>query len=478
MSAAPSLAPQVQVSQQPSRRRWVALAFIALAQLMIALDATIVSIALPSAQAALGASDADRQWVVTAYTLAFGGLLLLGGRVADTLGRKRAFVIGLAGFALASVIGGAAPNFGVLVAARAMQGAFAALLAPTALSLLAISFTQPRERATAFAVYGSIAGSGAAIGMLLGGALTQYLSWRWCLYVNLPIAVAAAIGGWSVVPDSTSRARSSFDVPGAVLVTGGLVALVYACTEAATSGWSSGIAVGLLVISAAMLVLFVVREARTANPLLPLRILADRNRGGAYVTVGLGVAGMFGAFLFLTYYMQVVLHYTPLQAGLAFLPITIASQAGSWLIARRLLPRLAPRTFMVPAALVAAAGMALLTQMQVGSGYLSLILPAEILLGLGISSLMVPAFSLATLGVDQREAGVASATVNTAQQIGASLGTAVLNTIAAGATAGFAGPRLAALVHGFAVATGWGAVVLVLAAITSGVLITAGPLKR
>ncbi|TMB78289.1 MAG: MFS transporter [Chloroflexi bacterium] len=203
---------------------------------MIALDATIVSIALPSAQATLGASDADRQWVVTAYTLSFGGLLLLGGRIADFAGRKRAFLIGLAGFAVASMIGGAAPTFAVLVAARALQGAFAALLAPTALSLLAVTFTKPRERATAFAVYGSIAGSGAAIGLLLGGVLTQYLTWRWCLYVNLPVAIAAAIGGWIVLPPTSGpRARAGFDVPGVALATGGLVALVYACTEAVRS---------------------------------------------------------------------------------------------------------------------------------------------------------------------------------------------------------------------------------------------------
>src|SRR5947209_15556742 len=237
MTAAP--AEQTWVPAQRDRRRWVALAFIAVAQLMIALDATIVSIALPSAQAALGASDADRQWVVTAYTLAFGGLLLLGGRIADYLGRKRAFMIGLAGFALASVAGGAAPNFAALVAARAAQGAFAALLAPTALALLATSFTQARERATAFAVYGSIAGSGAAIGMLLGGALTQYLSWRWCLYVNLPIAVVAAIGGSMVLAPSKSRSRPTFDMLGALLVTGGLAALVYACTNVVAFGWSS-----------------------------------------------------------------------------------------------------------------------------------------------------------------------------------------------------------------------------------------------
>ena len=478
MSAAPAVDQQSGDVPQASRRRWLALAFIAVAQLMIALDATIVSIALPTAQAALHASDADRQWVVTAYTLAFGGLLLLGGRVADYLGRKRAFLIGLAGFSLASIIGGAAPDFAVLVAARALQGAFAALLAPTALSLLAVTFTEPQERATAFAVYGSIAGSGAAIGMLLGGALTQYLSWRWCLYVNLPIALIAAVGGSMVLAPSKSRSRPTFDMLGALLVTGGLAALVYACTNVVAFGWSSLSVTGFLVGSAVMLVLFVVRESRAATPLLPLRILADRNRSGAYITVGLGLAGMFGAFLFLTYYLQVVLLYPPLQAGLAFLPITIASQAGSWLIARQLMPRIAPRLFMVPAALVAVAGMALLTQLHVDTGYLSLVLPAEVLLGLGISSLMVPAFSIATHGVDPREAGVASAMVNTAQQVGASLGIAVLNTIATSATAGFAGAHSVALVHGFSVATAWGAAILLLAALTSGFLITAKAPRR
>ncbi|HEX2647650.1 MAG TPA: MFS transporter, partial [Candidatus Dormibacteraeota bacterium] len=398
-------------------RRWAALAFIALAQLMIALDATIVSIALPSAQSALHASDADRQWVVTAYTLAFGGLLLVGGKIADQLGRKRAFLIGLAGFALASVAGGAAPSFGALIAARAAQGAFAALLAPTALSLLATSFTEPRERATAFAVYGSIAGSGAALGMLLGGALTQYFSWRWCLYVNLPIAVAAAMGGASVLPSSIARRASGYDLPGVLLVVGGLVALVYSTTQAK-----------FVVASAVLLALFVLRELRTAQPLLPPPVVLDRNRGGAYLAVGLAIAGMFGAYLFLTYYLQVVLRFTPLQAGLAFLPITVASQAGSWLIARRFLPRVSPRALMAPGALIAAAGLALLTQLHTGSGYLTLVLPAELLLGLGLSTAMVPAFSTATFGVDPRQAGVASAIVNTTQQVGASLGTALLNT--------------------------------------------------
>lgn len=452
-------------TERASSSRWMALGFIAVAQLMIALDATIVSIALPSAQRSLAASDADRQWVITAYALAFGGLLLVGGRVADLLGHKRAFLLGLAGFAAASAIGGAAPNFGILVAARAMQGTFAALLAPTALSLLAVSFREPRDRATAFAVYGSIAGSGAALGMLLGGVLTQYLSWRWCLYVNLPIAVAAAVGGWIYIAPSAGRGRPAIDWIGIVLSSAGLVSLVYG---------SSTRSAGLLAAGAALFALFAIRESRTESPLLPLRILADRNRAGAYVTVALAVGGMFGAYLFLTYYFQVVMRYTPLQAGLAFLPITVASQGGSWLIARRLVPRVPPRMLTAPAALLAAAGIALLTQLHVNGDYLTLALPAELLIGAGISSAMVPAFSLATLGIDPREAGIASATVNAANQIGASLGTVVLNTIAVGATAAFAGPRPEALVHGFAIATAWAAGALAAAAVAAALLITAG----
>ena len=458
---------------QPVERRWTALVFIALAQLMIALDATIMSIALPSAQGSLHASDADRQWVITAYTLTFGGLLLLGGRVADRFGRKRSFLVGLAGFALASALGGWAPTFTILVLARALQGAFAALLAPTALSLLAITFTEPAERAKAFAVYGAIAGSGAAAGMLLGGVLTEYLTWRWCLYVNVPIAVAAAAGGWAVLKGGIAQGRPGFDLVGAFLGTGGLVALVYACTRAVGEGWSSATVLGLLAASGALLVLFVLRQSRAAQPLLPLRIVFDRNRGGAYLAVALGLAGMFGAFLFLTYYLQVVLRFSPVQAGLAFLPMTLASQAASWLVARPLMPRLQPRALMVPGGLLAAAGMALLTQLQTDSGYLSLVLPAEVLLGVGTACVMVPAFSVGTLGVDRREAGAAAATVNTAQQVGGSLGTAVLNTIAASATATFATAGAAALVHGYQAASGWGTGILALGALLAVVLINA-----
>jgi len=469
----------------PAERRWLALAIIALAQLIAALDATIVSIALPWAQRALGASDAERQWVITAYTLAFGGLLLTGGRIADTIGRKRTFLIGLAGFALASAIGGSAGTFGVLLAARAAQGAFAALLAPTALSLLAVTFSEPRARARAFALYGAIAGSGAAIGLLLGGVLTQYLNWRWCLYVNVPIAVIAAIGGWRVLGGDRPAATPRFDIPGIVLGTGALVALVYACTRAVSDGWRSAAVIALLAASAVLSIAFVIRESRTSAPLLPLRIVLDRNRGGAYLTAAFTIAAMFGAFLFLTYYLQVVLRYSPVQAGLAFLPLTLASQVGSWGIASVLMPHVPARAIMAPGALVAAAGMIVLSQISAGGGYATHVLPAEILIGIGVACVMAPAFNVGTFGVNPRQAGVAAATVNAATQAGASIGTAVLNTIAAGATAAYlAGSRpssellRAGLVHGYSVATVWAAGSLLAAALVSLTLITAGRQAR
>jgi len=479
----------LQLAEETTRgsvdRRWMALAIIALAQLMIALDATIVSIALPWAQRDLGASDAERQWVITAYTLAFAGLLLLGGRIADTIGRKRTFIIGLAGFALASAVGGSAGSFLLLLGSRAAQGAFAALLAPTALSMIAVTFTQPRERARAFALYGAIAGSGAALGLLLGGVLTQYFGWRWCLYVNVPIAVAAAVGGWRILSGGGGGHGQRLDIPGLFFATGGLVAIVYACTQVVSSGWGSGIVIGFLVTGVVLLCAFVVREARTNAPLLPLQIVLDRNRGGAYLAAAFAIAGMFGAFLFLTYYLQVVLRYSPVEAGLAFLPLTLASQAGSWGIASILMPRVPARWIMAPGALTAAAGMLILTQIQVDSGYLTHVLPAEILLGIGIPCVMAPAFNIGTRGVDPRQAGVAAATVNTATQIGASLGTALLNTIAASATVAYlAGLRPStgvinqALVHGYAVAAAWAAGVLVLGAITTAVLIDAQTGRR
>jgi EmrB/QacA subfamily drug resistance transporter len=461
-------------------RRWLALVCISMAQMMVALDATIINIALPSAQHALHIADAQRQWVITAYTLAFGGLLLLGGRLADTLGRRRTFLAGLVGFAAVSAAGGAAVNAGTLLAARAAQGAFAALLTPTALSLLALTFTEARERAKAFAVFGAIAGTGGAIGLLLGGVLTEYLDWRWCLLVNVPIAAAAVVLGGRVLPHVPARRGATFDLPGVVLGTGGLVALVYGLSRAAVTGWSAPVAVGALGTGAALLGLFALREARTDDPLLPLRILRDRNRAGAYLAIGLTVIGMYGLFLLLTYDFQVVLGYSPARAGIAFLPLSAATFVSSSTLSARLLPRVPPRLLIVPGLVVAAAGMATLTGLRVDGGYAGHVLPAELLLGIGVGAVFVPAFSLATAGVQPREAGVASAVANTAQLVGASVGTALLNTVAAAATAGYLGATVHSglshqdgLVHGYATAAGWAAGILLLAAAAAGLLVDA-----
>ena len=461
-------------------RRWLGLACVATAQLMVALDATIINIALPSAQRALSISDPQRQWVVTAYTLAFGGLVILGGRVADTIGRRRAFLIGLAGFAAASAAGGAAPTFGVLLAARAAQGACAALLAPTALSLLAVTFTQARDRAKAFAVFGAIAGTGGALGLLLGGVLTEYLDWRWCLFVNVPIAGATLIAGRRVLPVMAAQRGQRLDLRGAVLITAGLVLFVYGLSNAAAKGWAAPGTVLCLLAGVTLVAAFLAAQARIAAPLLPPRILADRNRGGAYLGIGLAVVAMYGLFLLLTYDFQVVLRYSPVRAGLAFLPLSAAVLVSSTLISRALLPRLAPRQLMVPGLLAGAAGMAILATLHAGAGYSAHVLPAEIVLGLGMGAVFVPAFSTATQGVGPRDAGVASAVAGTAQQIGASVGTALLNTIAAAATASYlaAEPHAslaAALVHGYGRAAEWAAAILVAAAVAVGLLVTAGP---
>jgi EmrB/QacA subfamily drug resistance transporter len=473
------------------RRRWIALVFVSLAQLMIALDATVMNIALPSTQSALGFSDADRQWVITSYTVAFGGLLLLGGRVADYAGRRRAFLIGLLGFAGASALGGAAPNLTVLATARALQGGFGALLAPTVLSLLSVTFTTPADRARAFAVFGAIAGGGGAIGLVLGGALAD-VNWRWCLYINVPIAIVAAAGGLSVLGDgrpgggsawvvrgartSGRRGHDSLDVPGALLATGGLVALVYGCGEAALHGWTSAQVVGPIVGGVLLLAVFAFVETRVASPLLPPRIMRDRDRVGAYLSVASAVAGMLGMFLFLTYYLQVVLGYQPVRAGLAFLPLSIAVLLSAQL-ASRVLPHVQPRVLIVPGLVAAALAMLLLATLSTGSGYPSRVLPAEIVLGLGMGCVFVPAVNAATQRVDPRDGGVAAAVVNTSQQIGGSVGVAVLNTVAITATASRlrSGPHTDALIHGYAVAAVWAAAILLAGAMHAAVLVSARP---
>ncbi|MFE7619047.1 MFS transporter [Streptomyces sp. NPDC057496] len=471
----------------PDPSRWKALAFIALAQLMVVLDATIVNIALPHAQTDLDISDANKQWVITAYALAFGGLLLFGGRIADLWGRKRTFVVGLIGFALASALGGAAQNQAMLFGSRALQGVFGALLAPAALSLLAVMFTDAKERAKAFGIYGAIAGGGGAVGLILGGFLTQVLDWRWTFFVNIPFAAVAAAGAYFVIREpSGSRNRSSLDVPGVVLSALGLVSLVYGFTRAETAGWSDGLTIGMFVASGVLLLAFVVTEARVKSPLLPLRVVLDRNRGGVYLSLGLAIIAMFGLFLFLTYYLQVVKGYSPIRTGFAFLPMIAGMITGSTQIGARLMTRVPARKLMGPGFLAAAVGMLLLTQLEIDSSYVGLILPAQLLLGLGMGTAFMPAMSLATHGVEPRDSGVASAMVNTSQQVGGAIGTALLNTIAASAATAYADShaalgatapellKLQSMVHGFTGAIWWAVGILLVAAAIAVTFINAG----
>ncbi|MFD8847741.1 MFS transporter [Streptomyces sp. NPDC059604] len=471
----------------PDPSRWKALAFIALAQLMVVLDATIVNIALPHAQTDLDISDANKQWVITAYALAFGGLLLFGGRIADLWGRKRTFVVGLIGFALASALGGAAQNQAMLFGSRALQGVFGALLAPAALSLLAVMFTDAKERAKAFGIYGAIAGGGGAVGLILGGFLTQVLDWRWTFFVNIPFAAVAAAGAYFVIREpSGSRNRSSLDVPGVVLSALGLVSLVYGFTRAETAGWSDGLTIGMFVASGVLLLAFVVTEARVKSPLLPLRVVLDRNRGGVYLSLGLAIIAMFGLFLFLTYYLQVVKGYSPIRTGFAFLPMIAGMITGSTQIGARLMTRVPARKLMGPGFLAAAVGMLLLTQLEIDSSYVGLILPAQLLLGLGMGTAFMPAMSLATHGVEPRDSGVASAMVNTSQQVGGAIGTALLNTIAASAATAYAEShaalgatapellKLQSMVHGFTGAIWWAVGILLVAAAIAVTFVNAG----
>lgn len=466
-------------------RRWWTLTTVALAQLMVVLDSTVVNIALPSAQTDLGFTNGERQWIVTAYSLAFGSLLLLGGRLSDLIGRKRTFIIGLIGFALASALGGAAGSFGMLVFARALQGAFGALLAPTALAVLTTTFTVPKERARAFGVFGAIAGAGGAIGLLLGGFLTEKLDWRWNLYINVVIAIVAVIGAIvfvKTVPREGPRPR--LDVPGTILVSGALFSLVYGFSNAETDGWGSGLTWGFLTAAGVLLVAFVLWQRRAAHPLLPLHIVLDRNRGAAYASVTIAGAGMFGVFLFVTYYLQTSLDYTPIRTGLSFLPMIGMLVLAAQLSTNIFVPRFGPK-IMVPFGMtLAALGMFLLTNLGVHSTYAANVLPALMVLGFGMGSIMPASIQTATLGVDRGHAGVASAMVNTSQQVGGSIGTALLNTLAATAAANYLTSHVAgatttaarasvaaeAAVHSYATAYWYGAAFFAFGAILAALL--------
>jgi EmrB/QacA subfamily drug resistance transporter len=426
---------------------------------MIVLDSSIMNIAIPSAKQDLGISDANQHWVITAYTLAFGSLLLLGGRIGDYMGRRKIFLIGLIGFAAASALGGVASTQGLLFASRALQGVFGALLAPAALSIISVTFIVPKERAKAFGVIGAISGGGAAIGLILGGALTEFFSWRWCLGVNTPIAILVAILAIKFVKESKAQGDNTYDIPGVITATAGLFSLTYGFNEAALKGWSDSLTITFLVLAVVLLSIFVSIEKRVKNPLMPLRVVTERNRGGSYLGSLVVGAGLFSMFLFLGLYLQVILGYSPLKSGFAFLPFTagIIVFAG---IASTLLPKVGPKPLMVPGLLAASVGLLMLTQITPETSYTTHVLPSLLIMSSGMALVFIPLTSTALHAVSNQDTGVASAMVNTSQQVGGSLGTALLNTVAATATTSFAAANTQlgekvmpyAMTHGFTVA--------------------------
>ena len=397
---------------------------------MVVLDSSIVNIAIPSAKADLGITDANQQWVITAYTLAFGSLLLIGGRIGDFMGRKKIFLVGLLGFAAVSALGGIASTQELLFAARALQGVFGALLAPAALAIISVTFTVPAERAKAFGVIGAISGGGAAIGLILGGALTEYFSWRWCLGVNVPIALIAGTLAFKYVKESRAEGNRSYDIPGVITATAGLFSLTYGFNEAATKGWSANSTVAFLIAAVVLLVLFVIVEAKVANPMMPLRVVTERNRGGSYLGSLIVGAGLFSMFLFLGLYLQIVLGYSPLRSGFAFLPFTagIIVFAG---VASQLLPKFGPKPLMVPGLVFAGIGLLMLTRITPDTSYAGYVLPSLLIMSSGMALVFIPLTSTSLHGVSNHDTGVASAMINTSQQVGGSLGTALLNTVAA-----------------------------------------------
>jgi EmrB/QacA subfamily drug resistance transporter len=456
MSAAPT--------DRPEPNRWAVLALLGTAQLMVVLDATIVNIALPSAQQALHFSTANRQWVITAYALAFGSLLLLGGKLGDLFGRKWTFIAGLIGFAIASAIGGLSQSFGMLVAARAAQGIFGALLAPSALSLLTVTFAGSPDRPKAFGIFGAIAGGGASVGLLLGGALTQALSWRWCLYVNLVIAIPTALLAFRLLVNHADPNRPKIDFPGVVTAFGGLFALVYGFSHAETTSWTDTVTIVSLAASVVLLTSFVLIEQWIPHPLLPLRIVRSRARAGAYASIMLAGAGIFGVFLFLTYFMQDNLHLSPLTTGAAFMPMTALIILTSTTAQTKLVPVIGAKPLLIAGMTLGLISMLLLTRLTPSSSYATHILPSLLILGVGMGAIFAPAYGTATVNVDPRDAGVASAMVNTSQQVGGSIGTSLLSTLFASSAASYLvshhhgrGVAAAAAVHGYTTAFWWGA---------------------
>jgi len=458
---------------------WVVLVVICLAQFMVVLDATITNVALPSIQKDLGLTEANLQWIINAYTLVFGGFLLLGGRLGDLLGRKRLFLVGLVIFTFASLMNGLAQTEGMLIGFRALQGLGAALISPAALSIISTTFQEGAERAKALAVWAAIAIGGAAFGLILGGALTQWFSWPWIFFVNVPVGIVAFVLATRLVPESRDEhAPASYDIAGAVTVTGGLMALVYAIVKAETAGWTSATTVGFFVLSALLLVSFVVIESRSAAPLVRLSIFKIRSLTTANITMFLAMSAMFAMFFFNTLYIQRVLGYGPLEAGVAFLPFTAGIMVSAGL-ASALAPRIGVRPVAAVGMLLTAVGLVLLTQLPVHGSYLADVLPAMILTSLGMGAVFMPLTLVATTGLDNEDQGLASGLFNTSQQIGGALGLAILSTIAAGRTAAAGGASdPAALVHGFHYAYAGAAVIVLVALVVMLSLLRAKDVAR
>ncbi|WBB60994.1 MFS transporter [Streptomyces sp. WMMC500] len=469
-------------------KRWLILLVICVAQLMVVLDTTIMNLALPSAQEDLEFSIANRQWVVTAYALAFGSLLLFCGRLVLLFGLKRTFIVGLVGFAGASAIGGAATSFEMLVGARVGQGVFAALLAPATLTLLSTTFTDPKEKGKAFGAFGAVSASGAGLGLIIGGALTSGLSWRWCMYVNLLFVAVALIGtGLPLGRNGGSRGpRVRLDIPGVVLVSSAMFCVVYGFSNAANEDWSTPETWGFLVAGVALLITFAGWQARAAHPLLPPRVVLDRNRGGAYLTMLLIGGGAFGFFLFVIYYMQTTLEYSALTSGVALLPMVVFIAVAVNFGNIKIMPKYGPKPLVIAGMAFSAVGTAWLTNMEVDSSYVSALLGPIMIFGFGMGCLFAAALQTGITGVQPQDAGIASASYQVGQQLGGSIGTALLNTIAASAVTDYVtehaqGPpteellQLAA-VDSYVTVFWWCAGLFAVGAVVCGLLIRSGPL--
>ncbi|MCC2033817.1 MFS transporter [Microbacterium allomyrinae] len=453
----------------PTRRKWWALAVVSLTQLVVVLDGTIVNIALPQAQAELGLSDSQRQWVVTAYALAFGALLLLGGRVADYWGRKRTFIVGMVGFGLASVFGGVAQSGTELIIARGLQGVFAALLAPAALALLTVTFPSGRERNTAFAVFGTVAGAGASVGLVLGGVLTEFADWRWCLLVNVFFVALGLVGAFLFISESKADGDNRYDLAGAVTVTLGLGSLVYGFSMA-EAGWGNPQTVTFLILGVLLLAAFVWIEARQRQPLLPLRIVADRVRGGAFLIQAIAGSVMIGATLYLTFHLQIVMQMSALGAGLASLPLPL----GTMLVApfaTKMLPRFGPRPLLIVGPVIVAAGLGYLSFITAMGSYWVEVFPALVVMGAGMALVFVPLQNVALAGVAPHDAGAASAVTNSAMQIGGSIGLSVFTAVYVGALAGDTSHLPEVLADAYSVTFVAAAIGMLLAAVIASTMI-------